>query len=218
MYPTAIRNPGPRKALKRGKVPPVGTVTGVPKADSWGRISAVRTLDRVITLIYSLCCILQAHDPISGAFMPASLPSKAVTSPNDEQMQRRGFARQRDRRNVMIAEDYCELIADLIVETGEARAVDIARRLGVSHATVVNAVARLRRGGYVLSEPYRAIFLTALGQKIAGESKRRHITVTRLLEALGVDAETARADAEGIEHHVSDATLAAFERFIATHP
>jgi DtxR family manganese transport transcriptional regulator len=147
--------------------------------------------------------------------MPAQTPSDIVTSPTAEQMQLRAFARQRDRRQAMIAEDYCELIADLITEHGEARAVDVARRLGVSHATVVNTVARLQRDGYASSQPYRSIFLTPLGQRIAVESKRRHETVTRFLQALGVDAETARADAEGIEHHVSDATLAAFERFIA---
>jgi DtxR family transcriptional regulator, manganese transport regulator len=34
------------------------------------------------------------------------------------------------------------------------------------------------------------------------------------LRALGVSESVARADAEGIEHHVSAATLAAFERFV----
>ncbi|MBN8638294.1 MAG: transcriptional regulator MntR, partial [Anaerolineae bacterium] len=42
----------------------------------------------------------------------------------------------------------------------------------------------------------------------------RHRVVTDLLEALGVPAAIARADAEGIEHHVSAETLAAFERFL----
>ena len=47
------------------------------------------------------------------------------------------FRQSRRARKTEIAEDYVELIADLIDGGGEARAVDIARGLGVSHATVV---------------------------------------------------------------------------------
>lgn len=133
----------------------------------------------------------------------------------EEALQARAFERQRRQRGATVAEDYCELIADLIAAQGEARAVDIARRLGVSHATVVNTVARLRRDGYVSSQPYRAVFLTERGQALARMSKHRHEVVVRFLEALGVDPAVARSDAEGIEHHVSAPTLAAFERFIA---
>ncbi|HVJ52939.1 MAG TPA: manganese-binding transcriptional regulator MntR [Aliidongia sp.] len=139
-------------------------------------------------------------------------PSEDPSDPETAQL--RAFERQRRQRHSTTAEDYCELIADLIDEAGEARAVDIARRFGVSHATVVNAVGRLRRDGYVSSQPYRAIFLTDEGARLAAMSKHRHGIVLRFLEALGVDPETARSDAEGIEHHVSEATLAAFERFI----
>jgi DtxR family manganese transport transcriptional regulator len=133
----------------------------------------------------------------------------------EEQIQVRAFERHRRQRHRTLAEDYCELIADLIDETGEARAVDIARRLGVSHATVVNTIGRLQRAGFVTSQPYRSVFLTESGRALASMSKRRHGIVLRFLEALGVDPETARSDAEGIEHHVSDATLSAFERLIA---
>src|SRR3546814_20310965 len=59
-----------------------------------------------------------------------------------------------------IAEDYVELIADLIRTTGEARAVDIARRLAVTQTTVLKTISRLRRDGLVTARPYRPIFLT----------------------------------------------------------
>jgi DtxR family manganese transport transcriptional regulator len=147
---------------------------------------------------------------------PDKLSAPAAGS-DEAESQARAFERQRRQRQSTIAEDYCELIADLISEQGEARAVDIARRFGVSHATVVNTVSRLQRDGYVSSLPYRAIFLTDVGRKLAAMSKRRHGIVLRFLEALGVDRETARSDAEGMEHHVSEATLAAFERFIGEH-
>lgn len=116
-----------------------------------------------------------------------------------------------------IAEDYVEMIAHLIESQGEARVVDLARGLGVSHVTVVRTVSRLQRDGLVSAKPYRSIFLTADGDRLAQRTRARHQTVVAFLLALGVSDEVAQADAEGIEHHVSRETLAAFERFVARH-
>ena len=74
---------------------------------------------------------------------------------------------------------------------------------------------RLRREGLVSNQPYRSIFLTESGRKLAVESKARHETVVAFLEALGISSPAARADAEGMEHHVSRETLLAFEKFLA---
>ena len=110
------------------------------------------------------------------------------------------------------AQDYAEAIADLAATHGEARAVDLARRLGVSHVTVIRTIARLQRDGYVSTRPYRSIFLADKGLRIAEESRRRHEIVVAFLRALGVPDAIAQTDAEGIEHHVSPETLAAFKR------
>lgn len=126
----------------------------------------------------------------------------------------RGHRRAREQNRTEVAEDYVEVIAELIDAAGEARAVDVARRLGVSHVTVVHTVRRLRRDGWVTAEPYRSIFLTEAGRRLATESRRRHAVVVDFLEALGVPGAVARADAEGLEHHVSAETLAAFERYL----
>ena len=125
------------------------------------------------------------------------------------------FRRVRDAHQTEMAEDYVELIADLIERKGEARLVDLAECLGVSKPTVNGAIQRLQRDGLVSSEPYRSIFLTEKGRSLAQCSRERHRVVRELLVALGVDAETADADAEGIEHHVSEATLEAFRRHLA---
>jgi DtxR family manganese transport transcriptional regulator len=138
-----------------------------------------------------------------------------VSLPAPEQ-RAENFRRTRRARRTEVTEDYVELIADLIDAGGEARAVDIARGLGVSHATVINTIARLQRDGLVATKPYRAVFLTDEGRRLALWSRRRHETVLQFLLAIGVDEETAHADAEGIEHHVSAETLAAFERVIAS--
>ena len=125
-----------------------------------------------------------------------------------------GFRRVRDAHQTEVAEDYVELIADLIDETGEARVVDLAQRLGVSSATVNNTIQRLQRDGLVTSKPYRSIFLTAEGQEMATTSRERHELVRDFLVSLGVPADVAEADAEGVEHHVSEATLAAFRKHL----
>ncbi len=122
------------------------------------------------------------------------------------------FRRSRRDRAAETAQDYVEAIADLTAAVGEARVVDLARRLGVTHVTVNRTLARLQQAGYVNTKPYRAIFLTNAGHRLAGECKRRHETVVAFLRSLGVPEKAAEMDAEGIEHHVSPETLAVFER------
>jgi DtxR family manganese transport transcriptional regulator len=149
--------------------------------------------------------------------MPRSIrkPStarKLQVRPSSQQAE--NLRRSRRDRAVETAQDYVEAIADLSVSLGEARVVDLARRLGVTHVTVNRTLARLRNAGYVNTKPYRAIFLTDAGHKLAGECKRRHETVAAFLHSLGISEKTAELDAEGIEHHVSPETLATFERLL----
>lgn len=112
-----------------------------------------------------------------------------------------------------IAEDYVEMIHDLITENGEARAIDLANAFGVTSATVNNTVQRLQRDGLVVTQPYRSIFLTDKGANMAQISKARHNIVMEFLLSLGVSQNNAELDAEGIEHHVSDETLNLFKKF-----
>ncbi len=140
-------------------------------------------------------------------------PAPRPLPPAEDQAAR--FARQREADRTATAEDYVELIADLLRADGEARAVDIARRMGVSQATVTATIGRLQRDGLVETKPYRGLFLTDAGRDMAQAAKARHELVVRFLIAVGLDAETAEQDAEGIEHHASEAALQAFERFLA---
>lgn len=128
--------------------------------------------------------------------------------------QAEGFARVRQAHESEMAEDYVELIAELIDATGEARPVDMAERLGVKPPTVTKNIARLTRDGLVRRERYRSIFLTDAGEELANACRARHQTVLSFLMALGIDEDIAARDAEGIEHHVSSATLRAFENFL----
>jgi DtxR family manganese transport transcriptional regulator len=131
-----------------------------------------------------------------------------------EGTQARRFGKTRTAQATALLEDYVELIADLMASAGEARPTDIARRLGVSHATAVKTISRLKRAGLATARPYRGVFLTEKGQALADRVRIRHRLVVDVLSALGVPLESAEADAEGIEHYVSEITLKAFAQFL----
>lgn len=123
------------------------------------------------------------------------------------------FRKTRDAHLSEVAEDYVELIDDLIAEMSEARLTEVAGHMGVSNGTAAKIIQRLQREGLVQNRPYRSLVLTDAGAAMAERSRRRHKIVQDFLLALGVDPRVAEADAEGMEHHVSEETLAALQRF-----
>jgi DtxR family manganese transport transcriptional regulator len=145
---------------------------------------------------------------------------RALLTPHElpiEAVQARRFEKARSAQAAAVLEDYVELIDDLLATSGEARPTDIARRLGVTHATAIKTVTRLKREGLATSKRYRGVFLTPEGHALAERVRARHRLVVDLLRAVGVPEQCAELDAEGIEHHVSDAALAAFTRFLKRH-
>ena len=120
------------------------------------------------------------------------------------------FDRIRRAHQSEVAEDYVEMISDLIAETGEARTVDLAARFGVTSPTVNAIVRRLQRENLVETRPYRSIFLTEAGKALAEASRERHRIVRDFFVTIGVPDAIAEEDAEGVEHHVSEETLAVF--------
>ena len=126
------------------------------------------------------------------------------------------FRRTREAHKSEVAEDYVELIGDLIAEQGEARLTDVAENMAVTQATAAKIVARLKREGLVENKPYRSLFLTEAGTRMADRSRVRHRVVYDFLRALGIDDAVAEADSEGMEHHVSDVTLEALSTLTYT--
>ena len=103
-----------------------------------------------------------------------------------EVAQARRFGKTRSAQSTALLEDYVELIADLLASAGEARPTDIARRLGVSHATAIKTISRLKRAGMATARPYRGVFLTEEGMALAERVRARHRLVVDVLCALGV--------------------------------
>ena len=104
-------------------------------------------------------------------------------------------------------DDYLEQILHLIEEKGYARPIDVSERLGISQASVTNMLQRLDGQGLVKHEKYRGTTLTDEGQRIARAIIDRHEVLTEFLRIFEIDEETIYRDVEGMEHHVSRASL-----------
>jgi DtxR family transcriptional regulator, manganese transport regulator len=79
-----------------------------------------------------------------------TVPKSSLSALADPKKQAQWFQRVRDAHQTETAEDYVELIADLIEANGEARVVDLSQRFGVSHATVNKVILRLKKEGLVM--------------------------------------------------------------------
>jgi DtxR family manganese transport transcriptional regulator len=142
-------------------------------------------------------------------------PSIQSTAPLPAQpVQAKRFGKTRTAQSHAVLEDYAELIDDLRATASTVRPTDIARRLGVSHATAIKNIGRLKREGLATTLPYRGVFLTEAGEALAAQCRARHRLVVDVLTAIGVPRDAAEDDAEGIEHHISPTTLAAFRAFL----
>jgi Mn-dependent DtxR family transcriptional regulator len=111
-------------------------------------------------------------------------------------------------------EDYLEIILQLISQKGYARVADIADGLGIAQPSVSNMVRRLHEKGLINYEKYRGMTLTAEGEQVAQRIVKRHKILEEFLDLLGIEAQVAYEDLEGMEHHISSPTLRGIEQLI----
>jgi DtxR family Mn-dependent transcriptional regulator len=113
--------------------------------------------------------------------------------------------------------DYLKAILELSRE-GAASTKDVADRLSVSAASVSNMFVRLQEMGLADYERYRGASLTQAGRVEALRLLRRHRLIeTFLLRSLGYSWEDVHAEAERLEHSVSDGFTERLAEFLA-HP
>ena len=110
------------------------------------------------------------------------------------------------------SEDYLETMLMMKEKHGYIRSIDIAEYLGVTKPSVSYATKRLRESGYITMDKEGLITLTESGMAIAASMLDRHKTLTQFLIHLGVDPETADADACKMEHDISQQTFEAICR------
>ena len=107
------------------------------------------------------------------------------------------------------AEDYLEAILIIQNKKGNAHSVDIADYLHYSKASVSVAMKKLRENGYISMEKDGALNLLPPGREIAERIYERHRVLTEYFVTIGVDEETAAADACKIEHDLSEEAYSA---------
>ena len=116
------------------------------------------------------------------------------------------------------AEDYLESILILRERRGTVRSIDIVNELGYSKPSVSIAMKKLRESGYITMAGDGNISLTDSGMEIASRIYKRHRTITRLFELMGVSPEQAAADACKVEHDLSEETFARICAYVEAPP
>lgn len=107
-------------------------------------------------------------------------------------------------------EDYLKTIYKLSGSEDRVTTSAIAERLDISPASVTNMVKKLAEMNLLKHEPYRGVALTEAGEKMALETIRHHrLLELYLAEALGIPWDKVHAEAEKLEHVLSEELEAA---------
>ena len=112
-------------------------------------------------------------------------------------------------------ENYLETIYMLLQRMKSVRSIDVCNEMGYSKPTISVVMKEFREKGYVKVDGSGHITLTPAGLEIAQRTYERHVVLSDLLMMLGVERETALADACKIEHDISEETFACVKRHIA---
>lgn len=104
-------------------------------------------------------------------------------------------------------QDYLKAIYHLTHREAKERtgSAALAEWLGFSCASATNMVKKLTERGLVTHSPYQGVALTETGEKVALEVLRHHrLLETYLSERLGVPWEQVHAEADRLEHALSE--------------
>jgi DtxR family Mn-dependent transcriptional regulator len=115
------------------------------------------------------------------------------------------------------AENYLEAILVLEQTQNQVRSIDVVNHLGFSKPSVSVAMKRLREDGYVQMDGQGFLALTAQGRAIAEIIYERHRVIAEILIGLGVDEQTAYADACKIEHDISQESFQKMKTHYLAH-
>ena len=112
-------------------------------------------------------------------------------------------------------EMYLETILILSQKSRGVRSIDVSEYMKFSKPSVSRAIGLLKQGGYVVTDPEGFLTLTEAGREVAVKIYERHKLLTEFLTRLGVNPETAAADACKMEHDISDESFEAIKRHAA---
>lgn len=102
-------------------------------------------------------------------------------------------------------EDYLEIICNLLETSQSVKAVEVAKKLNISRASVSEALSKLADKNLIIYEGHKGITITPDGLKKAKEVILKHKTLTAFFEeTLGLSKECAEENACKIEHVIDD--------------
>ena len=102
-------------------------------------------------------------------------------------------------------EDYLEVICNYTNNGSQVRAIDISKDLGISRASVSEALKKLSSKGYVNHSRYDTITLTEAGRDVAQKIISKHNVLQNFFESvLGLPQEEASENACKIEHIITE--------------
>lgn len=116
------------------------------------------------------------------------------------------------------AEDYLEAILYLSERNEHVRSIDVVHHLGLSKPSVSVYLKNLRVNGYLNMDDKGYLTLTDTGMEIASKIYERHKVLSQMFISLGVNEDTAYADACRIEHDLSDETFQALKKHYIGEP
>lgn len=111
-------------------------------------------------------------------------------------------------------ENYLETILILRKRGKDVRSIDIVREMELSRPSVSRAMSILKTSGFIEVDENGYITLTELGNEIAEKIYERHTVLTSWLMSIGVDKETAAADACKLEHDISETSFNMLKKHI----
>lgn len=112
-------------------------------------------------------------------------------------------------------ENYLETIYILSQRIKDVRSIDVCNELGYSKPTISVAMKQFREQKLIEMDGNGYITLTPAGLEIATQTYERHEVLSKTLMLLGVEKETALADACKIEHIISQETFACIKAYLA---
>lgn len=121
--------------------------------------------------------------------------------------------RRRDVRRKTI-EEYIELIYKLEEQGGQAQTGAIAEEMKITPPSVTEMLQKLEKEGYVHYKSYSGATLTGKGRRLANRLAKRHETIAKFFEMIGVDHHQAQIDACQIEHHISERSFQQLEKYV----
>lgn len=109
------------------------------------------------------------------------------------------------KKNSASSEDYLELIYELSLQNKDFKAVQIAKKLNISRASVSEALKKLSDKGYIIYEKYKQVKLTEKGFEIAKNTLEKHqVLYSFFYDFLNLSQEDSDVNACRIEHVITE--------------